>query len=686
MAIGIAQLIDQKVNNLRGIGADPNAVAQQSMQQGQLLDALAAQKAVYDKQKAMQEMQANASTEPRTVVEQNDNALRQMNAQQMAQQVGGLARMQAARQQQGAQNQAQQRAAMPQRPMGAPSPMGQGIAQIPAQNMSARQMARGGIVSFADGGQAHSQMYRTEQDLISEIKSTQDPARKEQLIALLMNMRKTQPQRPQEFADGGDVKSMSIDELKRALAQAPEEEKAALRAELQRRIKGNLPGFMEESGISGAMDESYAERLLEKARANERLNAPLGDPLLKQIADVTSKRPELQEKFSPYQGQMDAYKQRRVDPTAIARDGMDAAIAAEDATRQTAPAFAPAAAGTPPAGGTPPLGQAPTMGGGIPTPAPLTVPKLDTTVAPAQKDKMSTLAEQGIESLVNTDRVARGKSDADYYREATAVPEDVRKRREEEIARRRASVEEQYGDTDRNRRQDLIKALIGAGGKRNIGSVLGGAGAAGMASQEGRRSKYEEGIAGIEDRLAGYDTEAAGLRKGAADVGIASRRDADAERRAGVTAAGTLAGQRETTDAANKRAELQAKTAVAQMQNDTDYRNAKMAYDSSADAAKLAVQQNANDVGTLQILQKAIDDSATLLDTARSAMMMSSQYRNADENGKKLLLNYVQEQVAPDLKQIQARFAELSGLRSGAGSTPPTSVGKGKVLGSRPAQ
>jgi len=215
---GLDAIINEKINGMRGMGANPQQVAQKSMQQGQLLEALAAQKLVYEKQKAQQEMQAAMQTEPRTVAEQNDTALKEMSMQDMAKQVGGLARMQAAKQQQMGQQQRSGPGMPTQAPAPKGNPMGAGLAGLPAQNMAPKQMAAGGIVNFATGGMpesSHEEAYRSEQDLIDAIKAEQNPENRERLIMRLMQMRKSQPQRPQNFDKGGEVSSSDIEAWKR---------------------------------------------------------------------------------------------------------------------------------------------------------------------------------------------------------------------------------------------------------------------------------------------------------------------------------------------------------------------------------------------------------------------------------------------------------------------------------------
>jgi len=135
MAYGIQGEIDSRIDAYRG---NPQQLQQKYAMKQELLDLLALQKIKSEKEAAARDMQLKmaqqqaAQGQPPTVKDQREQEVMNMTKQELAQQVGGLAR---------------QKQAMDQRRL--QQMLGSGVATLPAPGMA--RMAGGGIVAFAEG-------------------------------------------------------------------------------------------------------------------------------------------------------------------------------------------------------------------------------------------------------------------------------------------------------------------------------------------------------------------------------------------------------------------------------------------------------------------------------------------------------------------------------------------------------
>ena len=144
---GIDQDVQNKVDAYRG---NPNALAQKYQQNQQLIDLLALQKLKSEKESAAREMQLKMGGQQMpTIAEARENEVLDLTKQELAQNTTGAMQQQQAQKQQAAKQLVEQTAQMP---MQSQSPMMQGVAGLPANNMSPQAMAGGGIVAFDQGG------------------------------------------------------------------------------------------------------------------------------------------------------------------------------------------------------------------------------------------------------------------------------------------------------------------------------------------------------------------------------------------------------------------------------------------------------------------------------------------------------------------------------------------------------
>ena len=147
---GIDQEVQNKVDAYRG---NPNALAQQYQQNQQLIDLLALQKLKSEKESAAREMQLKMGGQNMpTIAESRENEVLDLTKQELAQNTTGAMQQQQTQQQQAAKKLIEQTAQMP---MQSQSPMVQGVAGLPAPNMTAKAMATGGIVAFSGEDQSY---------------------------------------------------------------------------------------------------------------------------------------------------------------------------------------------------------------------------------------------------------------------------------------------------------------------------------------------------------------------------------------------------------------------------------------------------------------------------------------------------------------------------------------------------
>jgi hypothetical protein len=150
---GIDQEVQNKVDAYRG---NPNALAQQYSQNQQLIDLLALQKLKSEKESAAREMQIKMGGQQMpTIAEARENEVLDLTKQELAQNTTGAMQQQQAQKQQAAKDLVERSAQMP---MQSQSPMMQGVAGLPANNMSPQAMAAGGIVAFQEGGRAEDEI------------------------------------------------------------------------------------------------------------------------------------------------------------------------------------------------------------------------------------------------------------------------------------------------------------------------------------------------------------------------------------------------------------------------------------------------------------------------------------------------------------------------------------------------
>jgi hypothetical protein len=131
MSYGIDELIERKTDAYRG---NPAALQRRHMQNKELIDLLALQKLKSEKDAAARDMQMKMQQQPGTIAEQMEAEMVGRTRDEMLQGVAGVMRNNQARQQQNMQRVASQ-----------------GVASQPRRNM--QNMAQGGIVGFANGGQ-----------------------------------------------------------------------------------------------------------------------------------------------------------------------------------------------------------------------------------------------------------------------------------------------------------------------------------------------------------------------------------------------------------------------------------------------------------------------------------------------------------------------------------------------------
>lgn len=191
--IGIDQEVQSKVDAYRG---NPNALAQKYSQNQQLIDLLALQKLKSEKESAAREIQLKMGGQQMpTVAEARENEVLDLTKQELAQNTTGAMQQQQAQKQQAAKQLVEQTAQMP---VQSPSPMVQGVAGLPANNMTAKAMAGGGIVAFQEGGRAEDEI---------------DPERNREIMRLVEAQRRAPEREAPRQPDMGSLARQGIRNL-----------------------------------------------------------------------------------------------------------------------------------------------------------------------------------------------------------------------------------------------------------------------------------------------------------------------------------------------------------------------------------------------------------------------------------------------------------------------------------------
>lgn len=186
---GIDQDVQAKMNAFRG---NPQALAQQYQQGQQLIDLLALQKLKSEKESAAREMQLKMGGQQMpTVGEKLESEVLDLTKQELAQNTAGSMQTKQNQEQQAAKQLVQRSAQMPTQ---SPSPMVQGVAGLPANNMTTQAMATGGIVAFQEGGR-------------SEADET-NPAINEEMMRYIASQQRAREER-QSPARQGDMGSLA---------------------------------------------------------------------------------------------------------------------------------------------------------------------------------------------------------------------------------------------------------------------------------------------------------------------------------------------------------------------------------------------------------------------------------------------------------------------------------------------
>jgi hypothetical protein len=142
---GINQDVQAKMNAYRG---NPKALAQQYSQSQQLIDLLALQKLKSEKEAAARDMQLKMGGQQMpTIAEARPKEVLDLTKQELAQNTAGAMKNTYDQEQRAVKDLVKRTAETP-----VPNFMMQGVAGLPANNMTAKAMATGGIVAFQSGG------------------------------------------------------------------------------------------------------------------------------------------------------------------------------------------------------------------------------------------------------------------------------------------------------------------------------------------------------------------------------------------------------------------------------------------------------------------------------------------------------------------------------------------------------
>ena len=236
---GLDAQIEQRMDAYRG---NPQQLQQRYGQNKELLDLLALQKLTSEKQAAARDMQMKMQQQPGTIAQQREQEALELTKQEMGSTLGELAGRTKGTldQQQNAQQQNMQRMAKGQPPVaqggigsltggqqarppmqGVP-PQAQGLAN--ARMQAPVQMAKGGIVSFADGEEVTSPFSRGFKNLADKFKTGSAEAALRQkvqtkygMFASAMGGLRSQSDEQRQYAKDviASIDKLSVSELQR---------------------------------------------------------------------------------------------------------------------------------------------------------------------------------------------------------------------------------------------------------------------------------------------------------------------------------------------------------------------------------------------------------------------------------------------------------------------------------------
>lgn len=608
--MGIDSQISQRVGQFR---SNPQALQQRYAQNRELLDLLALQKLKSEKEAAAKEMQMQMQTQPQTIKEQREAELMQMNQQELAQQVGRTNQQQLV----------EQKKAM------------SGIAKR-AAGQPVQGMASGGIVGLAEGGPVDNPVsvsprivelarLALEQggSLEDVLKIVQTPQQRE---ALKRQLNVQTPARgdipygeefdaPRTGARSGNRVAEGVQpgpeiDMKSGVASlfsGPTAPRESEQSPAPRDPTEPLPwsaAFGTEEQRTSSPGQVLAERMgtetgrREAIARRQRGGGPEFDGVTR--ADTPS-APE------PESGGIAGYLKEQLDPTrkSLLVEGIKERFGGSDAQSPMVTRDQGNDARLPDMGYSQ---QASDMisaaGANARTPGqPSGTPRLSPDLTPAPSSGIEEVADARAAENGNwLDRSLRERATADPNAardEAAAWTRDQYADARERMADLEKTIESREGimseryNPERLKRQQLAAWLMGAGGRSTFGSMMQGAGAAGM-NENIRQSRAKladnDALSELRKQMADY-----GMTMANAGVNAGSRAGERAVIDSGsaLGAAADLAGQRE-------RAEAQ--------QNATDTAKTLSALDKfmteAADQSSAAAQLIRTDPAYMEALQK----------------------------------------------------------------------------------
>jgi hypothetical protein len=245
--------IDSGINqNVAAYRGNPDALVQKYQQSQQLIDLLALQKLKSEKEAAIREMQLKmGGKEAPTVMEAREDEVLDLTKQELAQNTTGAMQQQQAQKQQAAKQLVEQTAQMP---MQSQSPMVQGVAGLPANNMTAKAMAGGGIVAFQEGGRAEDEI---------------DPERNREIMRLVEAQRRS-PER--EAPRQSEMGSLARQGIRNLIGTRTPDETFRQRTEEATKAAGYFPEELAELRKQVAQRSSFdAERYSPEQQQQEAL-------------------------------------------------------------------------------------------------------------------------------------------------------------------------------------------------------------------------------------------------------------------------------------------------------------------------------------------------------------------------------------------------------------------------------
>jgi hypothetical protein len=332
----------------------------------------------------------------------------------------------------------------------------------------------------------------------------------------------------------------------------------------------------------------------------------------------------------------------------------------------------PPTQGTPPPPPPPPRPRAapaaPAAGGAVPS---LTAPTIE-------KPDDYGLTEYGKQQMAIDPKAARAEEEARAKAAYGLSPE--------ERAVLQRQMQDKYNPA-KVRSEAITNFLIGAGGRTGIGSVLGGAGAAGT----NYRREMEEGLKGAEQAMLNMDREA---RIKGYEGGIGELRRTDEARRSGANVLGNISQQE--SQRKTKQAEIEANTAKANAELinanlDREGRAAIAAMENRTRAALAAAQNEATEEArksrAMLAFQKEHEDRQKFIERyslpARAVIQLQEQkitLGKAFTPEQERMLLEKQKELDKLMEASHNQFTEQ--LRSYL----PSSGGSGTVLGKSPSK